>query len=323
MRKKEAPAKKPERLLLFGLPGSGKTTAILNTFSQVKGRKFLIDTEDGVDELWNLQFPHLKFKHYLPESITEFLEAFEEVSQEAKPGDWLAIESLARIWDWAQDAAYREIVGMDKEAYLDLAIQRAGGKIKQFKPIPSPNMFWPIAKHLNCRRFMFKIQNLPCNVLITSTAQLSKPDEIKSKDLKDLEKFLNYDTTPEGWPRSAAQVSAVVFLYYAGGGEFRAEVLKDRGRKEGFSFQVKNFWQDFIKATGRDSVIEKARSFAVQNALDFDALLELARNNGIKNPEFFVVKVLKRARDNEKFLSALVQQTPNFDIEQIKKEVGV
>jgi hypothetical protein len=323
VRRKETPERKPERILLFGPPGAGKSTAILNLFSQVKGRKFLIDTEDGIDEIWRLCFPNLKFTHYLPETITEFLDAFEEVAKEASPGDWIAIESLARIWDWAQDVAYNEIVGMDKEEFLERALQRAGGKIKRFAPIPNPEMFWPIAKHAFCRKFIFKIQKLPCHLILTSTAQIGKPERFKSDALKELEKFLNFDITPEGWTRSAAQVSAVVFLYYGGKGEFYADVLKDRGRKEGVTFQVKNFWQDFTKATGRDSVIEKARSFAVQNALDFDSLLELARNNGIKKPEYFVVKVLRTARDNEKFLSALIKSTPNYNIEQIKKEVEV
>ncbi len=249
-----------EFLLLIGHPGSGKSHTLLSIIDYWKtvypeSLAYVIDTEDGLRKIWKKHFSHLKPEkdiiYYLVSDIDEFLLAFEEIKPKARRLDWLCAESLSRTWEFAQDTGYQYISGMSKIEYFERRLAQRIETEKGIKlppPIPQPDQFWQIVKHLQVRAFLDELQKLPCNILLTTTLGVEKPSGLDSAVRKEVRKFLGLSVSPDGFPRSPYYPDTVILLTKEIDG-FYAQVLKDRGyEKEGefVRFKINNFYLDLM-----------------------------------------------------------------------------
>ena len=93
-----------ELILLAGPDGVGKTTALIalaDFISQLTpGARFsVIDTENKFRATlasWGSVPPNLSY--YKVETMNDAVAALDTVLSTHTPGDWLAVESMARIW---------------------------------------------------------------------------------------------------------------------------------------------------------------------------------------------------------------------------------
>jgi len=97
-----------ELILLIGPPDSGKSMSIIHIAEVVKPVKGkVIDTENGVAQLWGRVYRHLDNLEIVNcRTIEDVLQAFEQFRREVKPQDWFVIDSVARIWEMAQDKTH-------------------------------------------------------------------------------------------------------------------------------------------------------------------------------------------------------------------------
>jgi hypothetical protein len=209
-----------EVMLIAGKDGSGKTSAVVSVAAWValmtpKARMFVIDTENKfapVVQSFGSDAPRNLF-YYRAESMNAATEALDDVLQRVQPGDWLAVESMGRLWDRAQDMAYLTIAGLDKATYLERRRDAVGKK----PPItPRPDDFWSVCKGAHDGAFVERlVQHTSLNVLLTTT--ISKPPREnstykESEARRDVRAEFGIDAGLEGAPRLPYYVQTLCLL---------------------------------------------------------------------------------------------------------------
>ena len=233
-----------ELILLAGKDGCGKSCAVVSTASLVEvldsaATFHVIDTENkfasavrsfGTDAPANISYYHA-------DNMNAAIDALGHILSSCKPGDWLAVESIGRLWDMAQDLAYRTIAGVSKAAFLklDKGEQTATGAKRGTGPIPSPDDFWKIAKGAYDGDFMYPIiARSDLNVIWTTTvAKPPKADAFikENVDRKAARVELGIDFGLDGAPRLPYQPETLAVLQLAGG-KVSCRVLRDNNSKQ-------------------------------------------------------------------------------------------
>lgn len=227
-----------EFILLGGKDGVGKSCAVVSIAAFVGMVKpdatfHVIDTESkfksalrsfGGDVPANIQL-------YTTKDMNEVTAVARSILQNHKPGDWLAVESMARIWERAQDLGYQVVKGVSKEEYLD-SRPRSG---KGSGPIPDPERFWDVVKGAHDSGFLEPlVQCETLNVVVTTT--MSKPPKEgqhfkESADRKAMRVEHGLDAGLGGLPALPYKVETLVLLNLEGG-NVTARVLRDNLSRE-------------------------------------------------------------------------------------------
>jgi energy-coupling factor transporter ATP-binding protein EcfA2 len=176
-----------EFMLLVGKDGAGKSTAIVSLALFVQqilapdAKFYVIDTENkfktalksfGADAPTNIV-------HYKAEDMNGVTEAFDAIMNKRKPGDWLAVESMARMWEKAQDLGYKAISGFGKAEYLEK--RRAANRSAPV--IPKPDDFWSIVKGAHDSAFLDIISQADTlNVVLTTTMSKAPREDSRFKE---------------------------------------------------------------------------------------------------------------------------------------------
>jgi hypothetical protein len=232
-----------ELILLAGKDGTGKSCSVVSTASLVEvlnadATFHVIDTENkfasavrsfGPDAPTNLSY-------YRAANMNEAIDELGHVLSSVKPGDWLAVESIGRLWDMAQDLAYRAVAGVTKAQFLKLnkGEKTATGAERSKSPIPSPDDFWKIAKGAYDGDFMYPIiDRSDLNVILTTTiAKPPKADAFikENVDRKAARIELGIDFGLDGAPRLPYQPETLAVLQLAGG-KVSSRILRDNNSK--------------------------------------------------------------------------------------------
>jgi hypothetical protein len=228
-----------ELILLCGKDGTGKSCSVVSTASLVEvldaaATFYVIDTENkfaSAVRSYGAEAPS-NISYYHADSMNAAIDALGHVLSSAKPGDWLAVESIGRLWDMAQDLAYRTIAGVSKAAFLklDKGETTTTGAKRGVGPIPSPDDFWKIAKGAYDGDFMYPIiARSDLNVLWTTTiAKPPKADAFikENVDRKAARVELGIDFGLDGAPRLPYQPETLAVLQLAAG-KVTCRVLRD------------------------------------------------------------------------------------------------
>ena len=107
--------RKWERILLYGGPDAGKTTAIVNiaeviTFTGGDSHIWHVDT----DNAWMANDPgglDGTVTVFDVNDYAEWLSALSEIRGKAKPGDWLTIDMVDKAWDMSQEEFWAKLTG--------------------------------------------------------------------------------------------------------------------------------------------------------------------------------------------------------------------
>lgn len=197
-----------EFIMLAGKDSVGKSCSVVAMAKYVEevspeSRFHLIDSENkiagalrgfGADAPTNISY-------YKTPTMNAVTDAAEKVMELYKPGDWLAVESMSRIWEMAQDMGYQEVSGMGKAAYL----KKWRGQGKQGGPIPKPDDLWSIVKGAHNGAFLdLLVAEDSLNVMLTTT--ITKPPKEggfmkENADRKSVRVELGIDVGIEGAPR--------------------------------------------------------------------------------------------------------------------------
>jgi hypothetical protein len=233
-----------ELILLAGKDSTGKSCAVVSTAALVEiinpdAKFYVIDTENkfasavrsfGPDAPKNLIYERAA-------NMNQAIEHLGEVLSSCSPGDWLAVESAARMWDMAQDLAYRAVAGLSKVQYLrntKVGEVMPSGKVRKDSPIPSPDDFWKIAKGAYDGDFMYPIiDRSDLNVIMTTTvAKPPKADSFikENVDRKAARIELGIDFGLDGAPRLPYQPETLAVLQLAAG-RVTCRVLRDNNSK--------------------------------------------------------------------------------------------
>lgn len=255
-----------ELILLAGKDGTGKSCSVVSTASLVEvinpdATFHVIDTENkfaSAVRSYGTEAPN-NIAYYRAANMNEAIDALGHILSSCKPADWLAVESIGRLWDMAQDLAYRATAGVGKVEFLKLGAgeKTQSGVTRTKSPIPSPDDFWKIAKGAYDGDFMYPIiARSDLNVILTTTiAKPPKADAFikENVDRKAARVELGIDFGLDGAPRLPYQPETLAVLQLAAG-KVTCRVLRDNNSKNDNTrpeFEVadraswaQSFWQE-------------------------------------------------------------------------------
>ena len=233
-----------EFILIGGKDGVGKTSALISIAMVVNGKVddldgcvifnpgakvYVLDTEHKFASVYR-QFGNSapdNIVYYYCQSMDAFLAAFERVMRDVRPGDWVMVESAARLWEHSQDLAYREVSGLSKAEFLAKRRAEAGGK---GSPIPQPEHFWNIAKNAHDGMFLSTLVarddlNVAMTTIIVRPPR-EAPNRKENIDRKELRVEFGLDAGLGGTPTLPYQPETLVLLDRVRG-SVHASVLRD------------------------------------------------------------------------------------------------
>ncbi len=230
-----------EFLMIAGKDGSGKSSAIaaIARFQAQVGNPgghfYVIDTEAKFKAaLLGLGGECPKNLTYVKVSdMNQITEAIQWVFGEYHPGDWLAVESMSRVWERAQDLGYLAVTGLEKAQYLEQRREKVR-KLTGTAPAPvtpQPDQLWSIAKGAHDGAFLDLIaQADDLNVVLSTT--ISRPPREgtgfrrENVDRKEARIEFGIDSGIDGAPRLPYYVSTFCLLDLKQG-QVTCKVLRD------------------------------------------------------------------------------------------------
>lgn len=224
-----------EFLLIAGKDGVGKSSAIaalalfLSQVMAPTATMYVIDVENkfkaalasfGKDVPPNL-------KYIKTPTMNDVTEALAHIMDVHKPGDWLAVESMARVWERAQDLGYKAVVGLEKATYLERRREQTAQKL----PVtPKPDELWSVTKGAHDGAFLDVLANADTLNVILSTTIARPPREApnrkENQDRKDVRQEFGIDMGLEGAPRLPYYVQTLLLLDRKAG-NVTCQVLRD------------------------------------------------------------------------------------------------
>ena len=223
----------PEFILLAGKDSTGKSSALVSLLWYLQQMQpdvtgYVLDTENkfrSAVKSFGSDAP-TNYLYYKCDNMNQVTYSVAEIIKRHKPGDWLLCESLARIWERAQDLGYQAVAGVDKIEYLER--KRADKTIKS--PIPRPDDFWAVVKGAHDSAFFDLLtQQTDLNVIATTTVAKAKQEfggRKENVDRKSLRVELGIDSNLEGAPRIPYYVQTLALLDLVGG-HVSCRILRD------------------------------------------------------------------------------------------------
>ena len=203
-----------EFIMLAGKDSVGKTSALVSLCwylgqIQPNATVYVVDTENKFRAAlrgYGAEAP-TNIVYYKCDNMNQVTNSVAEVLAVAQPGDWIAVESLSRAWEYAQNLGYEAVAGVSKIEYLErkLGEKLPTGVERKKSPIPNPDDFWAIVKGAHDGAFFNLLAQLEhINVICTTTVarvKEARQGRAENADRKALRVELGIDMNLEGAPR--------------------------------------------------------------------------------------------------------------------------
>lgn len=251
--KLQSPHEYPERFLLYGGGGAGKTNVILNIASHLaEGQMFVLDgdysdpytraLEEEYAECADVVHHDVMADDWMP-----FTKQVANLVETKDPQvDWLVIDPCGPItWDMVQDWYLETVYGEDVAAHI-IALRQSHAKdndLKAYHAELAEHMNWPVVKKEYGRRLWNVLRKWHGNLILTAEAkELSAFD--KDADEKMLFGPIGYK--PAGERRMMHVAATNLFLDHPSRSRWRATTVKDRNREEMDKVDIDDFGLDYL-----------------------------------------------------------------------------
>lgn len=250
-----------ERILAFGVQGTGKSKALLDIARKCKADTFYIWDNDysaerllatsyaDVAERPPVDVPHddlgiaygnVVVRNGDEADWEELLAWLDLCRKHVALDDWVSIDSVTATWPsvqgWFIEQVHSEDIG---EYFLEVRKEKAKAK-EEKKTLGALDgwMDWPVINKVYAK-FYTKLLNLPCHWFLT--AEQGRVSDEDDKDVKGM--FGPYNVKPNGQKRLGHKPNTVLWLTKSRKGNYGMTTVKDRGRVE----CEDDGWEDFAK----------------------------------------------------------------------------
>ncbi len=222
-----------ERILLCGMPGSGKSYSLLALCDLIglhtpDAKIFLLDADRGIGKINKTEWPMVNNIHtYKMARTWEDVESFiDEVEKEQTPQDWVLIDMLGRFWEMAQSLEVGVVHGVTTGSAMMAARKRAVEASQLNAPGSLPQPDWTVIKRFHNDEFIEKISTRwDCHLVATTS--LNRLDQRDDAMLQEI--FASHGFRPDGEKYNVHRFDTVMFVMNNGKHIF--QTIKDRGRK--------------------------------------------------------------------------------------------
>lgn len=248
----ESPINVPERMLLYGHGGSGKSTAALSVLRYTAGDMYVIDTDYShsyeraiATEFSDIDESRLHVEAVDSDSWEEILPAVRKQAEAAQKGDWLVLDSITPTWGAVQSSYIRRRHGED---FLD-AFALSG--VDASRSREDADMNWT-AINAEYNKLYKALMGSPANVIITAEQDaIGDKDDAKVKTV-----FGGVGFKPKGQKSLGHVTHTVLLLSKTRVGEYQFTTVKDRGVKDVEDKKIIDFGRDYLLGTAGWRVVK-------------------------------------------------------------------
>lgn len=254
-----SPLSTPERILVFGSEGVGKSAKLLDVARRCPDATFhVIDNDYSQSCLRLLETSYSDLGNVVPyrcdpDDWEQMIARVVELKDVVGVNDWMAVDSMTPTWSAVQGWFIEKVHGVGVENYfLDVRIrkeaQREAARSSNDRESKSLGvlegwMDWPVINKEYFRKLYNGILNIQGHVWLTAEgATLSKEDD---DDVKA--RFQGLGQKPSGQKRLGFVPSTVLVLKKGRVGAYTMTTVKDRGREEVEDREVGDFAVDYMK----------------------------------------------------------------------------
>jgi hypothetical protein len=242
--------KAPERILLYGVAGTGKSTAVLSIAKATGANVTVVDTERAHDRLleteWqglnNVTVKDVRFDAMVNDTTNwdEMIGTVRDTVKTMKPGDWLVIDSITPTWDDVQAWFTQKLWGDDLADYMMAARMQAQDSGKKGGSAFEGFTDWPVINKTYNTLYNL-ILNAPGHVLLTAetAALIDEGSEVQVL-------FGAHGVKPKGQKRLPHIPHTVLLTGRKRTGEWTLSTVKDRGRDTVSGKVVTDFAKDYL-----------------------------------------------------------------------------
>lgn len=252
-----------ERILLFGVGGTGKSNAAMTIAEKVSSNLYVLDNDLSYDRLLWTEYQSLGETGRMAIEdidVTEwqgYIDVIKEWTVDSAQGpnsfehkgkrysdDWLVIDSATPTWDAVQSWYVEQVFGTDTAAHM-LKLRTSTKDHKEFNKALANDMQWQIINK-EYAKLIALLLRWPGHLLLTAEQAAISEDE--GKDVKAA--FGPYGVKPKGNKRLGHLTSTVLWMTKQRSGQWFMTTVKDRGRGELIESPVDNFAADYLMAIG-------------------------------------------------------------------------
>lgn len=242
-----SPIKPRERILVFGVGGTGKSNGALSIARRInpEDRMFVLDNDLSYDRLLATDYQDVEQAGNVTVrgcDVTEwdvYTESVREWGSIATPDDWLVVDSMSPTWDAVQGWYTEQVFGDDIASYfLEVRKNMKGGKaLGAFEGFTD----WNVINKVYAK-FTAQLNRWPGHLYLT--AEQANIGDNDDKDVKGM--FGSYGVKPKGQKRLGHITSTTLQMSKARVGGWTLTTIKDRGRRELEGEGIKDFGLDYL-----------------------------------------------------------------------------
>lgn len=250
----------PERMLIYGKEGTGKSNAVLSIARRLPDAQFyVIDTDYSASyhRLMATDFTDVMERGNVevyvtgPHDWSAIMAAAREIRAKVTPGDWVVADSMSPTWDAVQGWFTEQVHGDSIEEYLlDIRIRRQGAADKQAKGdkkgrVKSLEAFegwidWSVINPTYFRLYR-ELLSHPGHLILT--AEADRLGDKETKETRDVYGPLGFK--PRGQKKLGFLTHTVLLVSRDREG-FYLDTVKDRGREDVEDLDLNDFGKDYL-----------------------------------------------------------------------------
>jgi len=229
----------PERILVFGGPGAGKSRCGLTIAEATPNSTMYVLDNDFAWTRMNsrLKLPNLDITQIFPDDWEPATQALKSINNQADKQDWLNVDGMTSAWSACQNSYCVRNYGMDMEVYFAKKKKEGGDGFEGNSDYQIINPMW--------NKFLRLILEFPGHVIMTSEMEPLNP---KERDPIIKEMFGPVGSKPRGQKRVPHLPHTTLMLNKGRVGR-RITTIKDREREEWQNEEFSNFAVDYLQAT--------------------------------------------------------------------------
>ena len=247
----------PERILLYGREGTGKTNAVLSIARRIPSARFhVIDTDysPSYERLLATEFSdvgergNVEVSLVMPDDWAELIDEVARITSRMTPEDWLVIDSMTPTWGAVQEWYVDKVFGASgwDEYLLDVRQKREkakakGAKVKALEPLDGW-MDWSVINPTYFRLYKRTLRGNPGHLIYT--AEASKLGDNEDRGTRDLYGEIGFK--PAGQKKLGHTTQTVLYLSKGRNG-WGVTTIMDRGRAELDDEDLENFARDYLQ----------------------------------------------------------------------------
>lgn len=276
-----------ERILCFGVQGTGKSHAALTIMQRCPADTFFVIDNDNawdrqiegteLEDMVREEYRGSETKTVKGEEVTTLLRdneyenpdgniiiyhcegwdenvaAIKDAFNRCGRHDWIVIDNVTMLWDDVQKKFIQQIFGSEVDKYfLEVRLEKERNKGKTDKDAKSLGvlegwMDWPVINAMWKQNVASKILNPPGHLFMM--AEIDTIGKEADSEVKGL--FGPYGVKPKGQKRTGHNPQTVMLMTVTRQGDWKMTTIKDRGQREKLEQEpVEEFAKDYLFKIG-------------------------------------------------------------------------